>query len=78
MSADPRSPFHWNNGKRSIFWSETEERAARKLAKASGGMALDVKGRPLVEMGPRTAQAIVIRKQADADKSHKISKGRAI
>jgi len=76
--SDPRNAFHWQNGARSIFWTESGERNARKLEKQGGGMALDVKGRALVDMGPRTAQAIVIRKQSDQDKTNRIMKGASI
>lgn len=43
------SPFLWNNGQPSIFWSENGERAAQRMEKVKG-KAVDARGRPQVDV----------------------------
>ncbi|MFZ2309627.1 MAG: hypothetical protein WAW73_09430 [Rhodoferax sp.] len=55
---------------------ETPEERKARLDKAK--MALDQKGRATVALTPRTTGAITIHNRADADKSARIRRGRAI
>jgi hypothetical protein len=69
------SPFNWRTGAQSIFYTAAGHRAAQSHAQAAGGKALDTQGRPLIDMAPRSAQAITIGKQADTDKFQRIARG---
>ena len=71
----PVSPFNWNTGAPSCMYTAAGERAARAMAGA--GKALDAKGRAVVSMAPRSAQAISINpnSRAAADRNDSIKRG---
>lgn len=54
-----------------------EERKARQKREAERKL-MDQQGRPRVDLAPRTTGAIRIHSQADAAKTSKIKRGRAI
>lgn len=76
-TTDPRSPFLWNTGKHSIFWTEAGERAARAIQKAKPGMSMDIKGRAVIDMAPKSSQAISFdpNKNKSTDRNQAIRKG---
>ena len=73
---DPRNAFHWNTGAPSIFWSEATERAARFHSKAKGKV-MDIQGRAVVGIAPKSEQAISISKtpKADSARNQSIQRG---
>jgi len=68
-----KNAFNWRTGEPSIFYSAAAEKSARRTA--ARGMALDRLGRPVVEMTPRSKNAISISKSSDTDRNRKISRG---
>ncbi len=74
--SEPRSPFDWNTGARSCMWTEAGERIAQRIAKAA--TAIDRRGRHVVDLKPRSRDAISIGKAGDADKTQRIQRGRSI
>lgn len=70
------STFNWNTRAPSIFYSPAGHRAAQAESKA--GMAMDSKGRALVQMAPRSKGAITIASPEDSRKTQRIKRGTSI
>jgi len=69
------SPFHWNNGEHSIFWTQAGEDAAKRLKHAKSGKSLDSQGRATVNKEPHKGQSITISPRGqEADRIRRLSK----
>ena len=70
------SPFIWQTGAPSCMRTATSERDAQKPTHT--GMALDVQGRPLVDLAPRSVGGISIASEQDTFRNQRLARGRSI
>lgn len=68
------SAFNWNTGQPSCMYTAAGHRAAQAMVKGVQ-KAIDTRGRAVIDMAPRTAQAITIGKPGDAEKTDRIKRG---
>lgn len=70
------NPFIWKTGAPSCMRTATSERDANKLTPA--GMALDVQGRAIVQLEPRSVGAVSITSEQDTFRNQRLARGRSI